>query len=108
MTSAALVARSLHPSVPAARKLSSGIGNTFLSPLYYIDADVVGRPLIGGGALAVLALYAYSTGGGPKKGDMDKVAKKGEEGLRKAEGSARSAMGEMSGKKEGMGGFRSE
>ena len=66
------------------------------------------RPLIGGGALGVLALYMYLTGGGPKKGDVEKVAKKGEEGLRKAEGTARNAAGELSGRKEGMGGFRGE
>lgn len=74
--------------------------------------DTYIRPLIGGGALAVVALYAFLTGGGPSKSDVKKqlepAARKGEEGLRKVEGKAGPAMSEMSGKKEGMGGFRSE
>lgn len=79
--------------------------------------------MIGGGVLAVVALYAYLTSGGPKKGDLQKVARKGEEAvkdgvrrgedglkgnLREAEGSARNAGAELRGKKDGMGGFRAE
>jgi len=69
-------------------------------------------PLIGGGALAVVALYAYLTGGGPSKKDVKKqlepAARKGEEGLKKVEGHAGNAVEQMSGKKNGMGGFRNE
>ena len=54
------------------------------------------RPLIGGGALAVLAMATYMMSGRSEKRQMkDAVARKGEEGMRKVESGAKTVAKEM-------------